>query len=334
MRSAIGQLAVQLAVVAVAVVGLWVGARLLVDAVVRLARRFGLSDLTVGLTVVAMGTSTPELSVTIDAALKGLGDLGVGNLLGSNIYNLAFILGVVSLVRVIPVASSLVRRDGLALLASTAVGGVVLLDLSVTRAEGTALALAFVAYTGYLLHTGTAVTDASDGMTGANTSGGVEITREITERVQFRGRDGALLVVGLAIVLVSGDALVAAASGLARGAGVTEWVIGGTIVAAGTSTPEFAVSLVALRRGSLGVSVGNVVGSNVFNAVAIVGVAAVIRPLTVSPAALETLAWLAVVSVAMVTAMWTGRVLSRAEGALFACSEVLRWTLGLLGRFG
>ncbi|UIP00678.1 calcium/sodium antiporter [Halobaculum sp. CBA1158] len=325
--------AVQFVVVAIAVVGLWIGARLLVDAVVRLARRVGLSDLTVGLTVVAIGTSTPELSVTIDAALKGLGDIAVGNVLGSNVYNLAFILGVVSLLRVIPIAESLVCRDGLALLASTALGGAVLLDLAVSRTEGAALLAAFVVYTAYLLHTGTTPGDGS----GEDASGGddsARVTRDVTERVAFRGRDVALLVVGLAVVLVSGDALVAAASALARGAGVSDWVIGGTIVAAGTSTPEFAVSLVALRRGSLGVSVGNVIGSNVFNLVGVVGIAALVRPLTVSPAALETLAWLAVVSLVMVAALWTGRVLSRSEGALFVGSEVARWTLGLLGRFG
>jgi cation:H+ antiporter len=128
--------------------------------------------------------------------------------------------------------------------------------------------------------------------------------------------------------------MVGAASELARGAGVSEWVIGGTIVAAGTSTPEFAVSLVAVRSGRLGVSVGNVVGSNVFNLLGVMGLAAVIRPLSVGGAALENVAWLLVVSVAMVAALWSGRKLSRPEGGLFACSELARWALGLLGVLG
>jgi cation:H+ antiporter len=348
--------AVQLGVVVVTVLGLWVGARSLVDAVVRLARRFGLSDLTIGLTVVAMGTSTPELTVTTDAALQGLGDIAVGNVLGSNIYNLTFILGVVALVRVIPVAESLVRRDGLALLASTLVGGVVLADRFVTRLEGAALVALFVAYTAYLLHSGRSTepgqSEAATGpgqsteVTGSGQSeaaGELEqsgkatattVTSDLLERPDFRGRDAVLLLGGLALVLVSGEFLVRAASTLARGAGVSDWVIGGTIVAAGTSTPEFAVSLVALRRGSLGVSVGNVVGSNVFNIVGIIGVAALLRPLAVSGAALETLGWLVAVSVVIVAALWTRRVLSRLEGALFAASELLRWALGLLGVFG
>ncbi|MFC6862781.1 calcium/sodium antiporter [Halomicroarcula sp. GCM10025817] len=316
---------VQVAVIVVSVLGLWVGARLLVDAVVRFARRVGLSDLTIGLTVVAAGTSTPELAVSVDAALKGLGDIAVANVLGSNIYNLAFILGVVSLVRVLPIAAGLVRRDGLALLASTFLGGVVLLDGTVTRLEGATLVAAFVAYTGYLLRTAQSTDE------GATSTPDAAVTRAVTERVSFRGRDGLLLVGGLALVLVSGDFMVLAASALARGAGVSEWVIGGTIVAAGTSTPEFAVSVVAIRRGSLGVSVGNVIGSNVFNITGIVGLAALVRPLTVSTTPTGTLLWLAVVSVVMVAALWTGRVLSRLEGSLFAASELVRWTLGLLG---
>ncbi|WP_276259748.1 calcium/sodium antiporter [Haloglomus litoreum] len=337
--------AVQVGVIVVTVLGLWVGARVLVDAVVRLARRFGLSELTIGLTIVAMGTSTPELAVSVDAALKGLGDLAVANVLGSNVYNLAFILGVISLLRVIPVAEPLVRRDGVALLASTLVGGVAVLDLSVSRLEGALLAGSFVVYTVYLLrtqgddegpNTGEEGSAAPSPPSGAEPADDVApaVTRAVTERVQFRGRDAAFLVGGLALVLVSGDFMVVAASSLARSAGISEWVIGGTIVAAGTSTPEFAVSLVALRRGSLGVSVGNVIGSNIYNITGILGVAALLRPLVISGTALETLAWLAVISLVMVAALWTERVLSRLEGALFTASEVGRWILGIFGLLG
>ena len=318
---------VQLGVILLTVLGLWVGARLLVDAAVRLARRAGLSELVIGLTVVSLGTSTPELAVTLDAAVKGLGDIGVANVLGSNVYNLAFVLGVVALVRTVPVAQSLVRRDGAALLASTAVGGLALLDLTVTRLEGAALAALFAGYTAYLIRAGRAES-------AGRRPGAIARPTGLPDAERHGVRDVGVLVAGLVVVLVSGDVLIGAASALARGAGISEWAIGGTIVAAGTSTPEFAVSLVAVRRGSLGVSVGNVVGSNVFNLVGIVGLAALVRPLTVSPAALETLAWLAVVSVAMVAALWTDAVLSRVEGAAFAASELVRWALGLAGLVG
>ncbi|MGZ0746103.1 calcium/sodium antiporter [Haloparvum sp. AD34] len=318
---------VQVGVILASIVGLWVGARLLVDAVVRLARRFGLSDLTIGLTIVAMGTSTPELSVSIDAARKGMGDLAVANVLGSNIYNLAFILGVISLVKVIPIAKSLVHRDGVALLAATLVGGIAILDHQITRLEGALLTGLFVVYTAYLLRATQSETAGS--ADGPLAGGG--LVGDVTEQVSFRGRDLVFLVGGLAVVLVSGDYMVVAASELARGVGISEWVIGGTIVAAGTSTPEFAVSLVAIQRGSLGVSVGNVAGSNIFNITGIMGVAAVVNPLVVTGAALETLAWLAGITLLMVAALWTGRELSRVEGALFTSSEIARWILGILG---
>jgi cation:H+ antiporter len=318
---------VQIGVIALTVLGLWIGARLLVDAVIRLAQRFDLSELTIGLTIVAMGTSTPELTVSVDAALAGLGDIAVANVLGSNIYNIAFILGVISLLKVVPISESIVHRDGIALLAATLIGGLAVLDLRIGRLEGAVLVGSFVAYTAYLLQTNRSEMQI-EGPTEST------ITRSVTEHLSFRGRDAVLLVGGLGIVLVSGDYMVLAASELARGAGISEWVIGGTIVAAGTSTPEFAVSLVALRRGSLGVSVGNVVGSNIYNITGIMGVAALVRPLAISATAIETLAWLAVISALLVAALWTERVLSRIEGALFALSELLRWALGILGVLG
>ena len=333
-----GGTTVQLGVLVATVAGLWLGARLLVDSVVRLARRLGLSELVIGLTIVAAGTSTPELVVSADSALKGLGDIAVGNIVGSNIYNLAFILGVVSLVRFVPIERSLVHRDGAVLLASTLVGAGVLFDLRISRLEGAVLATLFVAYTAYLLRTGSETSDEPASADAPTATDGADpataIPTALTERVAFRGRDAFFFVLGLAVILVSGDLMVSAASTLARGAGISESVIGGTIVAAGTSTPEFAVSLVAIRQGRLGVSVGNVVGSNVFNMLGILGVAAMFRPLTFDAVMLESVAWLVAIVVVMVAALWTGRQLSRAEGGLFAASEVGRWVLGLLGLVG
>nr|WP_205254403.1 calcium/sodium antiporter [Halorubellus sp. JP-L1] len=327
------------------VVGLGVGARLLVDAAVALARRVGFSDLVVGLTVVAAGTSTPELVVTADAAMAGLGDVAVGNVAGSNVYNLAFILGVVAAIRVIPIERSLVHRDGVVLVASTFVFAGVLLDGAVARLEGGLLVVAYVAYTAYLLwdaRSDAAATDsggaATAGSGGGATTGSVDATgAAVPLRVAAPSasvRSVVLLVVGLAVVLASGHVLVESATVVASAAGLSDALIGGTIVAAGTSTPEFAVSLVALSRGSVGVSVGNVVGSNVFNALAVLGVGALVRPLAVSSVVLETVAWLVVVVLVAVALMWSGRRLSRPEGVLFALSEVGRWTAGILGIVG
>ncbi|WP_144923234.1 calcium/sodium antiporter [Halorubrum salsamenti] len=325
---ALGGSTVQFAIIALTVVGLWIGARALVDSTVRIARRFGVSELTIGLTIVAMGTSTPELVVTVDAALAGLGEIGVGNVVGSNAYNLAFILGAVSLLRVIPVERSLVHRDGVALVLSTLAGFAVLFDRTVTGVEGALLVGLFVAYTTYL------VRDERTAHSIETEYAESRVTGAIPTGFSHRARDALLLGGGLAVVLVSGHFMVEAASTLARGVGISDWVIGGTIVAMGTSTPELAVSLVAMRQGHVGMSVGNVVGSNVFNVLGILGIAALLRPLAVGGAAIETLLWLTVLTVLMVAALWSGRRLSRTEGALFVCSELARWVLGLLRIFG
>ena len=301
-----------IALLAGAVVGLWIGARAFVDSAVRLARRVGLPELAIGLTVVAIGTSLPELTVSVDAALAGTGDIAVGNVIGSNVYNLAFILGVVTLFGSVAIPRSLARRDGSVLFGTTAFVALVLLDLHLGRIEAATLV---VVLAGYLI-----VLARSGGEPGT--------PLEIDD--PFRPRDVAVLLGGLVLVLASGHALVAAAVDFARAFGVSEWAIGATVVAAGTSTPEFAVSMLALSRGRTGVSIGNLLGSNVFNALGVLGVAGLVRPLPVDPVALADVGWLLAVTGFVTLSLWTGHRLSRVEGGLLVCSELLRWGLDLL----
>ena len=346
---------------AVGVAALWAGARLLVGSSVRLARRVGLPELVIGLTVVAVGTSSPEIVVTVGAAVDGAGDLAVGNVIGSNLYNLAVVLGAVAVVGPFAVEPRLVRRDGVALVAATLAGAVAVSDLQVTPVEGGVLLALLGGYVAVSLRTGVADARADaetrtenealadgDAPSGddAQTSDGAPTGGDRVERPTATDpvdlstparwfadgplRDLLVVAVGVAIVVAGGDLLVDAAVRLARAAGVSEWVIGGTVVAAGTSTPEFAVSLVAVRQGSLGVSVGNVVGSSVFNVLGVLGLAALLTPLSVAPEALWSVGWLVAVTVAVVAALWSGRRLTRPEGIVLALSEALRWTLSLL----
>ncbi|MFC6952649.1 calcium/sodium antiporter [Halorubellus litoreus] len=342
-------LVVQVAVFAASVLGLALGARGLVDATVSLARRLGVSNVVVGLTVVAAGTSMPEIVVTADAAVVGLGDVAVGNVAGSSIFNLAIVLGVLATIRAVPVRRAFVRRDGVVLLAATGLFAAVVLDRVVTRVEGAILLVAFVAYTTYLLRgarAGTAAAStesrpaAAEGRS-ASTDGSSTSTADdppvpvrVADPVGFGVRDAALLVGALAVVLVSGHFLVESAVAIAGVYGLSDALVGGTIVAAGTSAPEFAVSLVALARGRTGVSVGNVVGSNVFNVLAVAGVGALARPMTVTPAVVETVTWLVALVAVVVALMWSGRQVSRGEGVLFSLSEGVRWVLGILGVVG
>ena len=306
----LGTVGWSLALIVASVAGLWIGARTFVDGAVRLARRVGLSELVIGLTVVAIGTSLPELVVTGGAALAGAGDIAVGNVVGSNVYNLAFVLGILALVSPIAVSQSVIRRDGPALIGATLLAAVALRNLWVTPVEGLVLVGALLAYLVLLSRAG---------------EEGVSI-----ESGPSRRRDPLLLVGGLVLVLASGHALVTAATKLARAVGVSEWAIGATIVAAGTSTPELAVSIVALSGGRLDVSVGNVLGSSVFNAAGILGVAGLLGPLTVAASALSGVGWLLVLTVLVVGGLWSSRRLSRVEGGLLLASEGIRWALEFL----
>ncbi|WP_265107985.1 calcium/sodium antiporter [Halosolutus halophilus] len=304
------------------VVALWLGAQWLVTAAATLARAAGISALVVGLTVVAFGTSAPELVVSVGAAFEGRADVAAGNVVGSNVFNLAFTLGLVAVVRPFRVSEKLVRRDTVAMAATTAVGIAVLANLVVSSVEGGLLLALFAAYLGWIWRTVTrsAATERHDA--GSPTTdpasptpaGGdsYEPNRD-AESIRY-GAEGARLLVGLALVLVGGRLLVDGASGIALSMGVSEWVVGVTIVAGGTSLPELATSIVATRHENLGIAAGNVVGSNVFNVLVVLGSAAVVRPLSVDGAVLSGLAWLALVTAIASAVLATGRRLSRLEG--------------------
>lgn len=285
------------------------GAHLFVESAVRVARRFGVSDLVVGLTVVAVGTSLPELAVGVEAALAGRGGVAVGGVVGSNVYNVAVVLGLVAAVRVIPVKRGLIRRDAVALLVTTAALVVVVRDGTVSRPEGMILLAGFVAYLVVILRL-----SPDRFVAGGRTR-------------PARPRDGVFLLVGVVLVLAGGQLLIDGAVTLARTIGASEWTIGATVVAAGTSTPEAAVSLVALRRGRASVTLGNVLGSNVLNVLVVLGFAATVRPVTAGPAAFDGALWLAGLTVLVVVVLRTGHELTRPEGLLLLATEAVRWAL-------
>ncbi|WP_262180323.1 sodium:calcium antiporter [Haloarcula laminariae] len=296
--------------VGVSVVALWFGADQFVTGASRVARRLGVPGLVVGLTVVAFGTSAPEFAVTIDAALAGQSDISVANVVGSNILNLGFILGGVALVRAMAMSRTLVARDGLLLVGSTAVLLAVAADGRLSAVEGAVLFASLLAYLLVLSRAGS--TDAE------------------TAADPFHPPDAGRLLVGLALVVGGGHLLVVSAVDIARVAGVSEWVIGLTIVAAGTSLPEFATSLAAARAGRTGISAGNLVGSCIFNVLGVLGLAALVRPLAVSPAGVEGAAWLLGTTVLVVVLFYTEETLTRLEGGLLVVLNAANWLLNLL----
>ncbi|SDM63077.1 cation:H+ antiporter [Halogranum gelatinilyticum] len=297
---------------AVSILGLWLGAEWLVSGAAAIARRFGISELVIGLTVVAFGTGLPEAVVTIDAAITGRPDIAVGNVVGSNIVNIAVVLGVVAIIRAAPVSRSLVRRDGTALVATTVLAVIAAADGSFSRLEGGLLLTLWLGYLWWLFRN----------------HGGSSARKRGPSDTRALALAAAKLVVGLVVVVGSGAVLVDAATTLARSFGISEWTIGATVVAVGTSTPELVVSLLALYRGRTGLSLGNVIGSNIVNLFGVLGVAAAIQPITVNPAAFSGMLWLLALVGVFVVALWTGHRLSRVEGGALLSSEVVRWVLG------
>jgi len=297
------------AVLAAISVGLlWKGSEWLVDSAVRIAHRLRISDLAIGLTVVAIGTSAPEFAVTINAAVKGLADISVSNVVGSNIFNLGFILGGCAAIRPIRTTPVIVWRDGLFLLAMSSVLVLFLKDLALTPKEGLVLFALLVAYITYLFWKKAPVGDTDK-------DPGKEAT----------WKDIPLLVIGIAAVVGGGHILVWAATSLARGLGLSEWVIGVTIVAAGTSLPEFATSLMAASKGRYGMSLGNLIGSDLYNLMGVLGLAGMLGPLHIDPAGLKSVYLLVGMVALVVVFMRTGFRVSRAEGLFLIGISVMRW---------
>jgi len=306
-------LAVDLLFVVAGIAGLWFGADQFVTGATRLAHRLGVSGLVIGLTVVSFGTSAPEFAVTVDAALTAKADISVGNVVGSNVVNLGFVLGGTALVRRLPVAPDLVRRDGAIMVGSVLLLLVVLRDGTVARVEGVLLVVLLVGYLVLLVRS-----DADDASRRVETS-------------EFRRTDLLRLGGGLAVVVAAAHALVSGAASAAAALGVSEWAIGVTVVALGTSTPELVTSLAAAYRGRANLAAGNVVGSCIFNIFGVLGLAAVLRSLPVAGAAVRGTLWLVGMAVVATALLWTRRALTGPEGALLVALNAVHWIGDLLG---
>ncbi|GAB3675261.1 calcium/sodium antiporter [Halopiger thermotolerans] len=324
--------------IAAGVLALWLGARWLVDAASTLAAGAGISPLVIGLTVVAFGTSSPEVVVSASAALADRGDVAVGNVVGSNGFNIAIILGAVAVLAPFRVTDTLLRRDAVAMAAATGIGIVALVDLRVTGLEGAVLVALLGAYLVALAVSargadGASATDGPERTDGDDPRNPVPTATGGLDRGRSHAhaRDGARLLVGLGVIVGGGRLLVSSATGLALDAGVSEWLVGVTIVAAGTSLPELVTSLVATRRGDTAIAAGNVVGSNVFNVLGVLGIAALVRPLAVDGAALVGLLWVGALTLGATALLATGRRVTRPEGVVLLAAGIGYWIATALG---
>lgn len=300
------------------------GAELLVRGASALAAAIGMSPLVIGLTVVAFGTSAPEIAISVGAALKGQTDVAVGNVVGSNIFNVLFILGVSALIVPLAVARQLIRQEVPVMLGTSLLLLVLILDRSLDKLDGALLALLTLGYLGFLVVQSRRESAAAAGGGSAATSPGPSETAQTAPKPPRRGGRLALqiaLIVGGLIALVFGARmLVEAAVEFARALGVSELVIGLTIVAAGTSLPEVAASITAALRGERDMAVGNVVGSNILNILACLGLASLVAPapLAIAPSVLNFDIWVMLAAaLACLPVLLTGREIARWEGGIF-----------------
>lgn len=292
------------------------GAEVLVRGAAKLAAQFGISPLVIGLTVVAFGTSAPETAVSVQAALNGSGDIAIGNVLGSNIANVLLILGITALVAPLIVSRQLIRLDVPLMIGASLVTYALAWDGSLSRLDGALLFAGVVGYTLFLV--------ISSRKESAANAANDEFTREfgLDEPAKPHASliNAGLVVAGLVLLVTGSNFLVEGAVTLARALGLSELVIGLTVIAVGTSLPELATSVMAAIRGERDIAVGNIVGSNIFNLLCVLGLASLVSPQAIGVAA-SALAFdfpvMIAVAVACLPIFFAGYTINRWEGLLF-----------------
>ena len=299
-------------VVVISIVMLWKGADWLVDSAAEIAHSLKVSDLIIGLTIVAFGTSAPEFAVTISAAFTKQTDISIGNVIGSNIFNLGFILGGTAMIRPIETSEKLFNRDGLFLLIATSLIFLLFFgfdgwtsDDTYTQYEGLLLFTLLIGYVAFLF-----------------------IKKDPPEKVHPHSAtliSYGLFLAGLVLIVLGGHLMVTHASNVARYMGISDWVIAVTIVAAGTSAPEFATSLAAAIKGRHGIAVGNLIGSDLFNLLGVLGLAGIINPSVISQDIFNSVFLLVLMVGLTLLLIRTNWRISRLEGTLLVSINLVRW---------
>ena len=299
-------------IIIVCIFALWGGAVWVVESASRIAKKIGLSELVIGLTVVAIATSAPEFAVTVYAALTDQSAISVGNVVGSNIFNLGIILGIVALYSTLTTSRDLLLRDSLLLLFTGILLLIFFYDLKLAAFEGLILFSTLVIYIYILIKQKQTV-----------------VEEEIPEG-EFSWIDVPKLIIGAIVIVAGAHFLVSSASNVARLFGVSEWMIGITIVAAGTSAPELATSVVAIIKGKHGISAGNLIGSDIFNLLGVLGIASMLKPLHIMQTEYTSLILLVVTLVIIMVMIRTGWKISKIEGAILITIALFRWSFDFI----
>lgn len=292
-----------------------IGAEALVRGAAKLAARFGISPLIIGLTVVAFGTSAPETAVSIQASLNGSGDIAVGNVIGSNIANILLILGLSALVAPLLVSRQLVRLDVPVMIGAGVLTYMLAWNGSISRLDGAILLASLLLYTWFLV-----IASKREKSRAAVDEFAIEFGADDQARPWSWVLQLLLILLGLGLLMVGSQLLIEGAVALARALGLSELVIGLTVIAVGTSMPELATSLMAVYRGERDIAVGNIVGSCIFNLLLVLGAGALVSAdgLSISPNALAfDLPVMLAVFAACLPIFFSGYRINRWEGVVF-----------------
>ena len=282
------------------------GADIFVEGAASIARRFNVPAMVIGLTIVAMGTSAPEAAVSITSSLAGQNDMSVANVVGSNFFNILMVLGVSSIIATLPVQQSTIKKDAPFLLL---VSGLLLLfglDLKIGRTEGLIL-LAVFAY--FLIDT------VRTAKKGSSEESATTMDVEINENDSII-KTILLSILGIVGIVIGGDMVVNSATDIATSFGMSANLVGLTIVAVGTSLPEFVTSIVAIKKGETEIAIGNVIGSNIFNILLVLGLATAISPITISFLALTDIIFMVAITVLLFLFMKKNSSLVKSQGII------------------
>lgn len=276
-----------------------------------LARNVGVSPLVIGMTILAMGSSAPEMMVSATAALSGKTDTAIGNVLGSNIANIALILGITAIIKPLSISSAVIRRELPLMIVVTLLAGLILWDSHLGFYEGVLLFVLFAAFILAMLRISQIEKNKGDAFLEEQES-------EVPEGVS-NGKAAFWVVVGLIVLPLAADKLVESAVVIAKYFGMSDLIIGLTIIAIGTSLPELAASLAGVLKGEDDMAVGNIIGSNVFNILAVMGIPGILNPSVISSMAMGRDFWvmLALSLLLVIFALGKSRSINRIEGVIF-----------------
>lgn len=301
----------EFAIITACIFGLYYGAKWIVAAAVGISRKLGFSDVVIGLTVVAIGTSTPELAVTISSLARQQSTLAIANVVGSNIINLGYILGAVAFFAAIPVAQKLAFRDGAVLVVSTLLLAIFFADGQFVWWEGGIFLIILLGYITSLI--------ASQ-----------DLVRPIPPFAQLYSQDWLWFIAGSVLIGASANFFVASALNVADFFNMTTWVSGVTIVALGTSIPEIMVSGIAVVDGRPEISAGHLIGSNLFNLLGVMGLVGLLSPgrfVMLEQVTIESSWTLAILMIAVLWMMFTGWKVTRTEGIILFLLALTTWAI-------